>query len=274
MSRTTRKILIAFLLLIISYLHYRTQAHHSVLHLIHRELYLIPILFAAYWFGKKGGLIVAAISSLIFLPKILAVDSASSAYGINNILEILTFFIFAYLLGHFQDIRHSHWRAFFRSPQPITGRFRTRQGCKVMVCIDNSSTAPKTAQYVVDTFLKLENTEVSVLGFIRDPSGDAFANTEQYEKAKAENENAVMGLVEEARRVLVEGGFPEKAVSTRTVQMQRESLAAKIIEEQRRSLCDTVVLPGTRMSKTEELILGNPAVKLVREADFSVVTVF
>jgi nucleotide-binding universal stress UspA family protein len=274
MNRTTKKALIAFLLLAISYIHYRTQAHHSVLHLIHRELYLIPILLAAYWFGKKGGLIVAVLSSLMFLPKVLAVDRVSSAYGINNILEILTFFIFAYLLGHIQDIRHSHWRAFFRSPRPTTGRFQTRQGCKVMICIDNSPTASKTAQYVVDTFLKLENTDVTVVGFIRDPSGDAFSSTEQYEKARAENERAVMGLVEEARRILVEGGFPGKAVSTRTVRMQRESLAARIIEEQRRSPCDTVVLPGTRMSKTEEFILGNPAVKLVREADFSVVTVF
>lgn len=274
MSRLTKKALIAFLLLIISYLHYRTQAHHFVLHLIHRELYLIPILFAAYWFGKKGGLIVAVISSLMFLPKILAVDRISSAYGVNNILEILTFFILAYLVGHFQDVRHSHWRAFFRSPRTTSGQVPHKYGSKVMVCFDNSPNAQKATQYVVDTFNKLENTKVTVLGFIRDPSGDAFANREQYEKAKAENERNVTGLVEEARGILLQGGFTENAVSTRTVRIQRESLAARIIEEQHRLSCDTVVMPGTRMSKTEELIIGNPAVKLVREADFSVVTVF
>jgi nucleotide-binding universal stress UspA family protein len=241
---------------------------------VHRELYLIPILFAAYWFGKKGGLIVAVVSSLVFLPKVLTVERVSSAYGLNNIMEILTFFIVAYLLGHFQDIRHSHWRTFFKTVQPATGRVRRRQGGKVLVCIDNSPNSNKAAQYVVDTFLKLENTEVTILGLIREPSGDVFANAAQYEKAKAENERTVTGLIEEAHRILVEGGFIENAVSTRTVRIQRESLAAKIIEEQRRLSCDTVVLPGVRMSKTEELILGNPVVKLVREADFSVVTVF
>jgi nucleotide-binding universal stress UspA family protein len=58
------------------------------------------------------------------------------------------------------------------------------------------------------------------------------------------------------------------------VRISRESLAAKIMEEQRHLSGDTVVLAGAKMSKTQELILGNPAVKLVREADFSVVTVF
>ncbi|RJR53122.1 MAG: universal stress protein [Desulfobacteraceae bacterium] len=274
MSRTTKKVLIAILLLLISYVHYRTHAYHSVLHVVHRELYLVPILFAAYWFGKKGGLTIAGVSSLMFLPKILTVEGASSAYGINNLLEIMTFFIVAYLLGHYQDVRHSHWRSFFRSARPTTREVPQKYGSKVMVCFDNSPNARKAIQYVVDTFLKLENTEVSVLGFIRDPSGDAFPSQEQYRNARAENERTVVGLVDEARRMLLDGGFIEHAISTGTVRIQRESLASRIIEEQRRLSCDTVIMPGTRMSKTEELILGNPAVKLVREADFTIVTVY
>jgi len=274
MSRTNKKALIAVLLLIISYLHYKTHGYHSVLHVVHRELYLIPILFAAYWFGKKGGLIVAVISSLMFLPKILTVERASSPYGVTNLIEILTFFIVAYLLGHYQDVRHSHWRTFFRTPRPATGQPPKKYGSRVMVCFDNSTNANKAIQYVVDTFSKLENTEVAVLGFIRDPSGDAFADHDQYERAKAENERTVTGMVEEARKTLLQGGFEEDAVSTEIVRIQRESLSGRIIEEQHRLSCDTVVIPGIRMSKTEELILGNPAVRLVREADFSVVTVF
>jgi nucleotide-binding universal stress UspA family protein len=274
MSGTKRITVITVLITAITYLHYSAHGHHTMLHVLHRELYLIPIVLSAYWFGKKGGLTVAVLSSVLFLPKVLIGEQISTTYGINNILEIMMFIVVAYLIGQFQDVRRAHWRAFFTTPKQLLGEARAERGHRVMVCMDHSPNSPRTGQYVVDNFTRHENMTVAILGFIREPSGDFFANADEYEKARADNERTVTGLVEDAQRTLIEGGFPDKTITVKTITIQKESIAAKILEEQQLSPCDTIVVAGAKMSKTEEFIFGNVAVKLVRESDCSVVTVY
>ena len=40
------------------------------LHIVYRELYFIPIILAALWGGKKGGLITSIAVSLIYIPHV------------------------------------------------------------------------------------------------------------------------------------------------------------------------------------------------------------
>ncbi|MFO8018945.1 MAG: hypothetical protein R6U96_09940 [Promethearchaeia archaeon] len=52
-------------------------------------LYLIPVIFSAYWFGLKGSLPISALSSIIIAHEIFF----PSLYEINNIYDQITFFI-------------------------------------------------------------------------------------------------------------------------------------------------------------------------------------
>lgn len=60
----------------------------------------------------------------------------------------------------------------------------------------------------------------------------------------------------------------------KTSNLRNMTLTNKIMEEQNLSRCKSVIIGGSYMSKPEEFILGNIPVKLIREARFSVITVF
>jgi nucleotide-binding universal stress UspA family protein len=127
---------------------------------------------------------------------------------------------------------------------------------------------------MVDTFVKDSGMHITIFGLIREPSEDLFSNQKELDKVRTDNESSVLHLVQEAQEILVTGGFPAETIETKTVRIQKGSLAGNIIEEQQRSHYDTIVVGGARMSKTEEFLFGNVAVKLVRESDCPVLTIY
>jgi nucleotide-binding universal stress UspA family protein len=272
MTSNQKKLLIAALVALISVWHYSTNVHHPVLHILHRELYLLPIILAAYWFGKKGGLATSISASLLFLPWILTAHEATFTNQINNALELLTFNAVAYFLGIYRDARRARYTTFWRpeaeTPAPHPNR------SNLLLVIDNSVNAAKTSRYVVDNFARDRHMEVTILGFIREPSEDLFANSDELTKAKKDSEESIAALVDDAHKMLLSGGFPQGAISSKTVRIRKETIASRLLEEQKRNPCDTIVVGGVRLSKAEEFIFGNLAVKLVRESNCPVVTVY
>jgi len=241
------------------------------LHVLHRELYLIPIGFAGYWFGARAGLTTALVAVICFLPRVLMPGHGGGTYLLNNVLAIATFVLVGYLVGKYHDARKgqfmtTRWEP--RKEQMGKGSFH------VLLCIDNSKNAYKAAQYAANTYARSDRTAVTIMGFIREPSVDIFADSEEHAKAKADMASNVQDLVGKAEETLRQKGVPADMIKTSTLTLQRESVAARILEEQRRSHYDTIVVGGSKMSKTEEFLFGNVAVKLVREADCPVVTVF
>ena len=55
-------------------------AEHSVLHDLHRQALYIPIILAAFWYGWRGGLAVAALISAVFFPHLLSMMHDQQAH--------------------------------------------------------------------------------------------------------------------------------------------------------------------------------------------------
>ena len=85
--------------------HYMTPAtlEHSVLHDLHRHLLYIPIILAAFWYGWRGGLLAAALISVLFFPHLLTAmhdqqrhmmmgHGADATEVINRVLEMAIYF--------------------------------------------------------------------------------------------------------------------------------------------------------------------------------------
>lgn len=267
-----KKTLVSLLIFGISLLHFTTGIHHSTYHVIHRELFLIPIVLAAYWFGKKGGLAVSLISSVLFLPWAFHTAHVSTQYHINNVLQVLTFNGVAYLLGMYRDANKAKFTTFWRPNVERLGPSSEERN--VLVCIDNSENALKTARYVVDNFSKDGKTSVTILGFVREPQEDLFAKPEEYREACAENDETLAALLRDARIILQEGGFAPETLNVKTIKLKNESIGNRILDEQQNTQFSSIVVGGSKMSRTEEFIFGNLAVKLVREANCPIVTVF
>lgn len=273
MKRETRIFFIVLMIGAISYLHYTTKAHHELLHLIHRELYLLPIVLGAYWFGRKGGLIISGIATLLFLPWTVMTTPGETIYHINNVLQVLMFVVVAYLVGTYRDLKVSHLIAAYEIRAHEYEKPLPEHGRDVLLCIDNSPNVLRAAKFLADSFASCEETTVTLLGIIREPSRDIFDKAEDWETAKAENESNIKELLEKARLVLIDGGIREASVRSNSIRILKESVAEKIIEEQQRLHYDLVVVGGVKMSKANEFLFGSLPVKLVREASFPVITV-
>jgi signal transduction histidine kinase len=90
--------------LAITVLHYRTGAHHAWGHDILRRLYYLPILFAAFSGGARGGVAVSVFASLVYLPhaftRLLVQDPGDA---LEKGLEILLYNIVAVVAGLLVD---------------------------------------------------------------------------------------------------------------------------------------------------------------------------
>ena len=87
-----KKVIVGLLILAIAVVHFDALKGRLSNELLHSELYFFPILLAGFWFGLKGGLIAALISSSICTFHFIILDAFDSVYT-ALILQILVFFL-------------------------------------------------------------------------------------------------------------------------------------------------------------------------------------
>ena len=83
----------------ISLLHYLTHAAHEHWHVVYQRLYYIPILVGAVIYGVRGGLAVATLTAVTYLPHILLQWQHDPLYRSNQLAEIVLFLIFGAVAG-------------------------------------------------------------------------------------------------------------------------------------------------------------------------------
>lgn len=94
--------LIGGLICIISVLHYSAIKGNIGMHILHRELYFIPILLASFWFGLRSGFATAIGVCLIYTPHIFLLrDAHMSFVAVGS--QILIFLLVGVLLGWLVD---------------------------------------------------------------------------------------------------------------------------------------------------------------------------
>lgn len=88
------------ILLAITVGHYSLPAEYHIAHSILQRLYYIPIVWAAFHLGRKGGLIVSAISGILYLPHVIFGWQSYPEYQISQIIEIIIFPIVGLSAGY------------------------------------------------------------------------------------------------------------------------------------------------------------------------------
>lgn len=80
--------------------HYLTPQDNHIIHNVLQRLYYIPIIWAAYRYGIRGGLIISVISGVVYLPHILIGWQSHPEYQLNQIIEISLFFAVGWSTGY------------------------------------------------------------------------------------------------------------------------------------------------------------------------------
>ena len=89
--------------LVISWLHYVTSYRSIELHELFQRLYYVPIVAAAVMYGARGGLIVAGVSALLFLPHVALKWHAWPVFQIDQYAEVVVFTLVAGVTGALAD---------------------------------------------------------------------------------------------------------------------------------------------------------------------------
>lgn len=97
-----KKSFIAGLIVIITVLHLGTSEHNMALHVIHRELYFLPILLSAFWFGMNAGFLVSLVVGLLYSSYILAF-SGGHVGMVTVIPQVFIFILIGTILGWLAD---------------------------------------------------------------------------------------------------------------------------------------------------------------------------
>src|SRR5512143_484112 len=102
---SARMVLMAWLpCLVITVLHYRTPAHHGWVHDVLRRLYYLPILFAAFSGGLRGGIALSVFVSLIYFPHaFISLVARDPGDALEKGLEILLYNLVAVVAGLLVD---------------------------------------------------------------------------------------------------------------------------------------------------------------------------
>lgn len=98
---------VTVMLLIVTVVHLFATMHDGpeIVHQLYRRLYYVPILYAAFVFGKRGGALTALASSVPFLVRI-SVDGTQGPLspGIDMGLDVLMYFVVGILFGALRDL--------------------------------------------------------------------------------------------------------------------------------------------------------------------------
>jgi signal transduction histidine kinase len=97
-----RKIFFIVLLLIvvgIGFLHFFTPGDLGVYHAAYRRLSYFPIVLGAIWFGLRGGIFFAVLSSLAFIPHLFLYFGEDPRIYLNELLEVILYLAAGTLTG-------------------------------------------------------------------------------------------------------------------------------------------------------------------------------
>jgi signal transduction histidine kinase len=84
-------------------LHYLTSPSLILWHNLFQRLYYLPIIYAAIYFGWRGGLVASTFSALCYIPHILMAWHHMPDYAMNQYDEIIVFFLVGTVTGVLAD---------------------------------------------------------------------------------------------------------------------------------------------------------------------------
>lgn len=105
-GRVRAVIIVVAMLSVVTALHFYTTiaGEWIMLHLLYRRLYYVPILYAAFVFGKKGGFLTALAASVPFAINAQVTIGGFTGRTIDSSLEVLMYFAIGILFGGLRDL--------------------------------------------------------------------------------------------------------------------------------------------------------------------------
>ena len=102
-NQIVKIIFLAVLVFAITILHLATSQTQELPHIFYRELYFLPLILSAFWFGLRGSFIFSLCVTFVYLPYTVFHWQSFSPNDLDRLLEIILFNIVANGLGFLRD---------------------------------------------------------------------------------------------------------------------------------------------------------------------------
>jgi len=125
LTEVSAKVLILLAAVIaISLFHYFTPTTKPLLHVIFQRCYFLPIIFAAFWFGTRGGLMTAGFVTVAYLPHVILHWQHQATYRMVQLSEILMFFVIGAVAGTLSSRERRQKERFFAAKEKLEIAYR------------------------------------------------------------------------------------------------------------------------------------------------------
>lgn len=112
---------------IITFFYYATVPRYTYYHTLFRDLYFLPLILAAVWFGLKGAFGFSLAVTLLYLPFMIQNWQGLSPEDFNRLLEIFLFNVVTTILGTISDRERAREKA-LREAESLAAMGRTLAG--------------------------------------------------------------------------------------------------------------------------------------------------
>lgn len=152
---------------------------------------------------------------------------------------------------------------------------------KLLLAVDNSKNSLNAVKYVAQNINP--NMQVTILSIIPDPTaacgldGPSLmplfkANVQTFCTIEDAKKAAMEGFMDEAKKILVKAGFPEKNVATR-IRKKKAGIARDILKETQTGDYDTLVIGRRGLTGIKQFVSGSISHKIMENAKNITVTV-
>jgi two-component system, sporulation sensor kinase E len=146
LARRVRDVLIVGAMLgVVTALHQFTNAvtpTQVALHDFYRRLYYVPILYAAFRFGSRGGLVTGFASVVLFAPHAALTLGGLTGVRIDNLFEVIMYILMGGLFGRLRDHEHRRTSDLMQLSRKLEDAYRTlEERAMQLITIQDYTTA-------------------------------------------------------------------------------------------------------------------------------------
>ena len=148
--------LIIVLVAITTILHFATKQSQFYYHIVLRELYFLPILLGAFWYGIRGGLVSSVGISVLYLPLVIMHWQGFSPEDLDKSLEIILLNVVALVMGVLSDREKKRVREKQEAILAMAGTIAHELNSPLQVVLGNSQFLQDDFEPESETYKELQ----------------------------------------------------------------------------------------------------------------------
>ena len=141
---------------------------------------------------------------------------------------------------------------------------------KILVALSDSIISQSVLDHLIEMNYCRDDCQITLLHIFRKPTAQESLMGKKF---TSEQQPRIMKVLENARKKLVDAGFHESGIEIKLLIEQFPTVTDGIIHQFQQDDYQMVLIGRKRMSKSEEFVLGDISIKLVRNLENTAVVV-